>query len=214
MNPQMDERQFLTMAVLVEGGLIVLAVVLAWFLKIPLLEWLRWNGNAVLWGIVATVPLCVIFVAAYWRPVGSYRRIKDFLLDSLGPSLAACRWYELLLVAALAGIGEELLFRGALQMWLERLGGYLPSLWVSNLVFALCHAITITYAVLAFVMGMFLGYLLDASGERSLLTPMITHGLYDFFAFCILAADYRARQRKGQEETVTEASVSSEPEPI
>jgi membrane protease YdiL (CAAX protease family) len=180
------------MAILVEGGLIVLAVGLAWWLEIPLKTWLVWNGNAVLWGVFATLPLCVIFIAAYLRPVGSYRRIKDFLLESLGPSLAACRWYELLLVAALAGIGEELLFRGVLQMWLERFG-YLASLLISNVVFALCHAITITYAVLAFAMGLFLGVLLDAPAERSLLGPILTHGLYDFLAFCVLAVDWRKR---------------------
>ena len=59
----------------------VLAVGLAWWLEIPLGQFLRWNGNAVVWGVFATVPLCVIFLAAYLRPVGSYRRIKDLLLD-------------------------------------------------------------------------------------------------------------------------------------
>lgn len=211
MTPSMDKRQFLTMAVLVEGGLIVLAVALAWWLKIPLHPWLRWNGNAVVWGVFATVPLCVIFVAAYLRPMGSYRRIKDFLLESLGPSLAACRWYELLLVAALAGIGEELLFRGTLQMWLERWDP-ITGLLVSNVVFALCHAITFTYAVLAFVMGIYLGLLLDAPPEQSLLAPIITHGLYDFFAFCVLAVDYRSRQRTIETEASVEVPISPEQE--
>ncbi len=186
------------MALLVEGGLIVLAVLLANFMDIPLLQWLRWNANAIVWGLAATVPLCVVFVVAYWRPMGSYRRIKDFLLESLGPSLAACRWYELLLVAALAGIGEELLFRGVIQMAMERWDP-LTGLLLSNVVFALCHAITITYAVLAFVMGIFLGLLMDATGEPSLLAPILTHGLYDFFAFYVLAVDYRGRQRTLQD---------------
>jgi membrane protease YdiL (CAAX protease family) len=212
MHPSMDKRQFLTMAILVEGGLCVLAVGQAWVLGVPLQEGLRWNGEAVLWGLAATVPLCLVFIAAYYRPVGSYRKIKDFLLESLGPSLAACRWYELLLVAALAGIGEELLFRGTLQMWLLRFG-YLPSLLISNVLFALCHAITFTYAVLAFVMGLFLGLLMDAP-HSSLLAPMITHGLYDFFAFYVLAADYRSRQQRVSEEAPADTPASPDQEPI
>lgn len=214
MNATIDRRQFLTMALVVEGGLIVLAVGLAWGLKIPLHEFLQWNGNAVVWGIVATVPLCVVFIAAYLRPVGSYRRIKDFLLESLGPSLAACRWYELLLVAALAGIGEELLFRGTMQLWMERHWGYLPSLLASNVVFALCHAITFTYAVLAFVMGLFLGWLLDAPGGRSLLAPMLTHGLYDYFAFYVLAWDWRRRQHTVSVPSVSEVPATPEQEAL
>jgi membrane protease YdiL (CAAX protease family) len=173
------------------------------------LDWLRFNGNAVMWGVFATVPLCVVFLAAYLRPIGSYRRIKDLLLESLGPSLAACRWYELLLVAALAGIGEELLFRGTVQTWMER-WGYPESLLISNVVFALCHAITFTYAVLAFVMGIVLGLLLDAPGERSLLAPMLTHGLYDYFAFWVLAVDWRRRQQAVPNEEKPDEAVLDE----
>lgn len=213
MPQPLERRQFLTLAFIVEGGLIVLALGLAWILGVRLEEGLGWNPGAVLWGIAATLPLCVLFGAAYWKPVGAYRRVKDFLLESLGPSLAACRWYELLLVAALAGIGEELLFRGVLQIWLERLEwcGYLTSLIISNIVFALCHAITLTYALLAFVMGLVLGLLMDAPKERSLLAPMLTHGLYDFFAFCVLAADWRSKHRPSLE---TEPDAGEEPVPM
>jgi CAAX protease family protein len=200
----LERRQFLRLALIVEGGLIVLAWGLSWLLDVPLAPLLGWEPDAMAWGIGATLPLCLLFGAAYWRPLGSYRRIKDFLLESLGPSIAACRWYELLLVAALAGIGEELLFRGVLQTWMES-WGYIPSLIVSNIVFALCHAITATYIVLAFAMGLFLGLLRDAPAERSLLAPILTHGLYDFFAFCLLAMDWRRRQRQ-----LAEASPSSE----
>ena len=206
----LERRPFLIMAFLVEGGLIVVALGLAWLLEVPLEHGLRWSPDAVLWGIGATLPLCLLFGAAYWKPVGPYRGVKDFLFESLGPSIAACRWYELLLVAALAGIGEELLFRGVLQTWMER-WGYLPALLASNVIFALCHAITVTYAVLAFVMGLLLGLLMDAPQERSLLAPIITHGLYDFFAFCVLAWDWRTRHARASE---IDPGMSEEPLPV
>ena len=120
MNPRLERKHFLGLAIAVEGGLIVLAVALAWWLNIPLGPLLVCNPAAIAWGIGATVPCCLVFGLTYWKPVGSYRRIKDFLFEALGPSLAACRWYELLLVAALAGVGEELLFRGFFQQWLLR----------------------------------------------------------------------------------------------
>ncbi len=209
MTRMLDRRQFLTLALIVEGGLIVLAVLLAWALNVPLAELLEWNPEAIAWGIGTTIPLCLVFGAAYWKPMGSYRRIKDFLLDSLGPSLAACRWYELLVVAALAGIGEELLFRGVLQTWMVR-WGYPQNLILSNIVFALCHAITVTYTILAFAMGILLGLLLDAPAQRSLLAPILTHALYDFFAFCLLAMDWRRRQRQLDEESFSNPAEESE----
>ena len=205
MPQQLSRRQFVKLAFLVEGGLIAFAAGLAWWLEVPLADWLIWNPEAVLWGVGAMVPLCIIFTASYLWPFGSYRQIKDFLRDSLGPSLAACRWYELLFVAALAGIGEELLFRGVLQPWLEH-WGYWFALIVSNLVFGLCHAITLTYALLAFAMGILLGLLLDAPSERSLIAPILTHGLYDLFAFWVVAYDWRKHEERTEEAGVADRS--------
>jgi uncharacterized protein len=205
----LERRQFLILAVIVEGGLIVLALGLSWMLDVPLGHALVWNAEAVIWGVLATLPLCLLFGILYWKPVGPYRGVKDFLLESLGPSIAACRWYELLLVAALAGIGEELLFRGVVQMGLER-WGLGTSLIVSNIIFALCHAITVTYAVLAFGMGLFLGLLL-VFVNGSLLAPMLTHGLYDFFAFWVLAIDWRLRHAQLAE---TEPGTGKEALPV
>ncbi len=192
------------MAVLVEGGLIVLAIGLTWALQIFNRDLLAWNGPAVLWGLAATLPLLLVFGAIYYWPVSGYRRIKDFLLEALGPFIAACRWYELLFVAMLAGVGEEWLFRGVLQIWMAQRWGEVAGLVVSNLVFGMCHAITITYVVLAFCMGVYLGLLMDVPAERSLLSPMIAHGLYDFFAFLLVAADWRKRLRERQEEDAPE----------
>ena len=103
-----------------------------------------------------------VFGGIYFRPVGSYRTIKDFLLESLGPSIAACRWYELFFVAMLAGVGEELLFRGVLQIWMAERWGEVAGLVVSNLLFGFCHAVTLTYLLLAFCMGVYFGLLMDA----------------------------------------------------
>lgn len=196
MPSHLSRRVFLKLAFLVEGGLIAIALGLAWGLEIPLGRWLIWNPSALFWGVGATLPLCLLFGVFYLWPLGSYRRIKDFLEEALGPSIAACRWYELLLVAVLAGVGEELLFRGVLQPSLER-WGYWTSLILSNVVFGLLHAITVTYAILAFGMGFLLGLLMDAPSERSLLAPIITHGLYDFFAFCVIAYEGRTHRNEG-----------------
>lgn len=190
---ELPRRQFLYGATLVEGGLLLLAVVLAWFLEIPLRPLLTADPQAVLWGVGATIPLVLIFWATYYRPKAGFRTMKDFLHEALGPPLAACRWYELLWVAALAGLGEELLFRGVLQTWLQQWGEG-PSWILSNLVFAFCHAITPTYVVMAFLMGLILSGLMEVPHERSLLTPIITHGLYDFVAFIVIARDWRKQQ--------------------
>ncbi len=210
MTTPLERRRFLQVAVLVEGGLILLAAGLAWGLEIFPSDLLAWNTQAVLWGLGATLPLLAVFGVIYFWPVGSYRRIKDFLLESLGPSIAACRWYELFFVAMLAGVGEELLFRGVLQIWMAQRWGEVAGLFVSNLLFGFCHAVTVTYVLLAFCMGVYFGLLMDAPAERSLLSPMIAHGLYDFVAFLVVAADWRKRRMQHAPGPAAEEQADTE----
>jgi hypothetical protein len=53
----------------------------------------------------------------------------------------------------------------------------------------MAHCITPTYAVLAGVIGGYLGGLLE--GANNILAPIVTHALYDFLAFLIVAREYR-----------------------
>jgi membrane protease YdiL (CAAX protease family) len=174
-------HDFLAVAVLFEGGLIGVAGALGWWFDVRPLASLLWDWRGAIWGIAGTLPIFACFLLMNRFPAGPLRRIKQFLVEALGPSLAVCHWYDLLLVAAFAGIGEEILFRGVLQP----LAG---AVW-SNVLFGLVHFITPTYALLAGLLGGYLAWLLHASDN--LLAPIIAHGLYDFLAFLVVARECR-----------------------
>ncbi len=178
-----NRYEFLTLAVLFEGGLIGIASALGWWFGVDPLAHFAWSASGLYWGLVATVPMFGLFLVTNRFPIGPLRGIKQFLHDALGPSLVACRWYDLLLLAAVAGMGEELLFRGVLQ---PLLGNF----W-SNVIFGLAHLITLPYAILAGLIGGYLGWLLDQSDN--ILAPIITHGLYDFLAFLVVARECRSK---------------------
>jgi membrane protease YdiL (CAAX protease family) len=182
---------FLTVAILFEGSLIGVATGLGWWLEIDPLAHFVWDLAGLIGGLAATVPMFGLFAVAYRFPFGPFRKIKQFLLDALGPSLRACRWYDLLLVALVAGIGEEVLFRGVLQ---PKLG-----IWGSSILFGLVHFITPAYAVTAGLIGAYLGWLHDAGGN--LLAPIVAHGLYDFLAFLVVARDVRLLRQSADSDT-------------
>lgn len=183
----MDQRSFFRVAILFEFGLAVLAVVLAWVVGVRLLEYLRFEWSGLFWGLGGTLPLLLLFAFTYRSPLRALSRIKQLLLETLGPHLAACSWRGLLLLAGLAGLSEELLFRGVLQPWLESAWGPATGLIASNVLFGLAHAVTPTYALLAGLVGLYLGILLDITGQRNLLIPIIIHAAYDFIAFIVVA---------------------------
>jgi membrane protease YdiL (CAAX protease family) len=123
------------------------------------------------------------------------------LLETLGPCLDGYSWLDLLVLGMVAGISEEVLFRGVLQPWLELVIGLRPGFWVSNVIFGLLHSITPLYAMLAALVGAYLGWTMDFFDDRNLLTPVIIHSLYDFLAFAALLRSYRAGMMNGHKRT-------------
>ena len=99
------------------------------------------------------------------------------------------------MIAALAGLGEEMLFRGVIQAavggWIGGDAGQWIALAAAAVLFALAHSITVMYLVLAGLIGLYLGGLWLATGN--LLVPIIAHGLYDFVA---LAYFVKIRKKK------------------
>lgn len=189
-----DSSRFLTLATWFEGALIVIAYAAGWLVSVDPVEHWTLDAAALIWGVLGTLPLYLVFALSYAYPVSGMRNIKDFLIDKLGPFLDGCDWRELLYLGLLAGVSEEILFRGFLQPWLERDWGWLGGLLFSNMIFALVHWVTPLYALLAGLTGAYLGWAMDASGERNLLIPITIHALYDFLAFLAVAQTYRRRQ--------------------
>lgn len=190
-----SKAQFLRLATWFEGGLILVAYAVGWLVSVDPLAHFVVEPEALLWGVLGTLPLYLLFVLFYSVPLGGMQDIKRFLLDKLGPFLGGCRWPELLYLGFLAGVSEEILFRGFLQPWLERDWGWWGGLVFSNMIFALVHWVTPLYALLAGLTGAYLGWALDFGGERNLLAPILIHALYDFLAFLAVARTYRHRQR-------------------
>lgn len=188
-----NRSEFLRMATMFQGGLLLFALGLAWVAGINIGEQLRFTLIAVAWGFGATVPMLALFAVTYHFPVGPLGTIKSFLQTVLGPPLARCRWYDLVFVALLAGCSEELLFRGVLQSWIGR-WSVLAGLLASNVLFGLAHAITPTYAILAGLLGVYLGLLFTITGEANLVPVILCHAVYDLVAFFVVQREARIRR--------------------
>jgi membrane protease YdiL (CAAX protease family) len=174
------------LAIAVEGGLAVIALVLGRLLGTKPLETLSFEPVAALVGVAATAPLVLGFFALLRWPAGPAARIRRFSLEVLCPALAPCTVPDLAAIALLAGVGEEMLFRGTLQAWFAAKAGPVVGLVAASVLFGLLHAVTPAYAVLAALIGAYLGLLWQATGN--ILTPVVVHALYDFVALWYLLA--------------------------
>lgn len=186
-----NPERFFKNACLFESALIIVAIVLGWFAGINPFSSLHFSEIAIFYGIIGTLPLFLMFLWLQQMTADSVVSIKRLLLETLAPGLARCDWADLFVLATIAGVSEEVLFRGVLQPWLEQGWGMEAGLIASNIIFGLVHAITPLYTVLATLVGIYLGLALDYGGERNLLTPIIIHGLYDFLAFIAIMKSYK-----------------------
>jgi uncharacterized protein len=188
---------FALMAAVFEATLAVLAVALGSLLEQPPLETFHASLQTLLWGSLATGPILVLLGLCLWLPFWPFAEVLRTVQNLLVPLFRQCTLAEMAVIAILAGLGEEMLFRGVLQPamadWLHDLLRGVPAVvpaidWLAAaavaVVFGLVHAVNTGYALLATLIGFYLGWLWLVSGD--LAVPIAAHALYDFLALVYL----------------------------
>lgn len=171
--------QLLILAIIAEGSILVLALVLAAIFHIDM-HWSTKNFFTGLpAGIAGTIGPLLFFMLSLSKNVepipviGSLRQtvIKDIkkLFDNSG-------FADIALISLLAGIAEEMLFRGIIQTAIGIIG--------ASILFGLAHFITRAYVLMAILMGLYLGFFFEITGN--LFIPIQIHVFYDFGALIYL----------------------------
>ncbi len=193
----MPERFALTAAAF-EASLTVVAIVLGWLLGCPPLRTFRFDFHDAMFGLLATVPPLAVFWSCLKLPLDPLQRIAAIMDETLLPLFRECGVMQLAIIAALAGVGEEMLFRGVVQAAVADQIGSPHGVWLGLLVaailFGLLHLITPTYAILAGLIGAYLGWLWLF--YDNLLVPIVAHAAYDFVALVYLVKIRGATARR------------------
>ena len=197
MDPMPSTHRFLLITILFEGGLAALALLVGWltgfspWYGLHPAHWFEQLTRDVLWGVLAAAPAVAIL---FWDELERFAPLRGLKVDVRGVLqhyLAGATHSQLLFIAILAGLGEELFFRGLIQAGLARLLpieiAFIGSLLVASLIFGACHYLSHTYFLLATVAGLYFGLLMIASG--SLWPPIIAHALYDYVALAYLLGE-------------------------
>ena len=162
----------------------LLALALGWWLDLAPFATLAWTWGGLAWGIAATAPLLLGLTWCLRTTLAPVARLVQVVEQRIAPLFAGSGPLALALVALFAGLGEETLFRGVIQ---PALAAHLP-MWAAlagtAALFGIAHWITPTYALLAGIVGAYLGALLLVSGN--LLVPIVAHALYDLVALTLL----------------------------
>lgn len=93
-------------------------------------------------------------------------------------------WRDILIVSCLAGLGEELLVRGALQAWLSGLFEPWVGILLASIVFGLMHYLSRVYVIVTTLLGCVFGVGLYLT--NSIVFVVVAHAAYDVVAFFII----------------------------
>jgi membrane protease YdiL (CAAX protease family) len=178
---------------LFEGSLLPLAGILAWLLDLPLL--LTPGLRSIGLGILATLPMWWLLRWSRGLDLKSLRELFEWVEHNLLPLFKGATTWQLAAIAVLAGLGEEMLFRGVIQQALQQWLGPWTGLLLASLVFGAAHWVSRTYMVFACLMGLYLGSLYWLSED--LLLVAIVHALYDFLALRLLLGHSSPAQTEG-----------------
>lgn len=204
-------RSLLGPAIAFEAGLAVLALALGWLLGHPALETARVDVQGIGLGVAATLPMLLGLWGCLRARSAALVKIRQLVEELLLPLFAGSSLGAVALVSALAGLGEEMLFRGVLQPAIAGLAPGAAGMWLglvgASLLFGLAHAVTKIYVVLAGLVGLYLGGLWLWSGN--LVAPIVAHGLYDFIAILWLLR----RSRDGARTYEYNAAAPTETSP-
>jgi membrane protease YdiL (CAAX protease family) len=190
-----DRMNGFAMAVIVEGGLALVALALAWLFGVSVRELIPQTGSplvaAIFRGVIVALAMLVVFFWMVHSSRAAVRELRQQVESLIGQMFPAGSVAQFGLVALLAGVGEELLFRGVIQTLLSQWTTPVAGLLITSILFALAHALSKLYFFLALIIGLCFGWLVYQYND--LLAPMVAHSLYDFVALVYLSRTSRLR---------------------
>jgi hypothetical protein len=183
--------RFLISALAFELGLGLVAILAAWLVGFDwqsrLIPERGRLGRSIVLGLLAILPLFAALVWLQRSPPKSLHPLLEVLHGQVVPLFRGLSIVELALLAAAAGVGEELLFRGAqcaIATWVGGSSGTAAGLILGSVTFGACHWLNNSYAVVTLIVGFYLGLLMILGGQ--IISPIIAHGGYDLLALVYL----------------------------
>jgi membrane protease YdiL (CAAX protease family) len=190
----LDRNQVMKMTIAVEAGMGAAALGIGYYFDIPFAKSIHlyppdWFALGI--GAISALIAALIAIFIQRLPFSFTKQLKEDSNRVVSNLLGQCTRPDLIGIAMLAGVGEELLFRGLFQQglmfavpedWLAA-GPWIVTAIVA-LLFGMLHSISIPYVVVATIASVGLSVLFITTGD--LLACILCHALYDLVLLLVL----------------------------
>ncbi len=164
-------------------AIVLLGAFLLWAVEVSLPSAIIGELSAIGGGIVLAV-VTFFLIALLFRIGGNFAQVLRADIQRVMVLFTGCSWWHVTCIAALAGIGEELLFRVFFQNWLNNYVTISVAILVVSIIFGLLHYLSCAYFICALLMSIAFGVVYYLSGSQLMI--MVWHGVYDFIALIVI----------------------------
>jgi membrane protease YdiL (CAAX protease family) len=163
-------------ACLIIGGLLIYYTQTPWQLGV------KYAFLSTVWGITFAIATFAAVVFVTRLPLSySLRNVCRQLL----PIFKGMAFWKVVVLSLMAGIGEELLFRGFLQQWLDGFVSVSLAIGIAAVIFGVLHFASVSYFLLTAFLGAAFGIAYHLTD--SLLLIMSWHAFYDLLAIWVFS---------------------------
>lgn len=182
----------LVFACIFESALLLIAFFAGWLSNLNPFASAAFSWSSTLAGLAALLPMLVLLFWGMKNRDGPVGQVTEQAADFVQQFLGGVGLPGFAVISLLAGICEEALFRGVLQVFVASHSSELIGLLIASIIFGLAHAVSVAYGVIATLIGIYLGGLFLLT--ENLMAPVICHAVYDFIALLWLSKS-RANQK-------------------
>jgi hypothetical protein len=178
--------KLLILTCLVEGIVLVAALIIARYYGLKLVPFTQNVFRDIVIGTLGAVVPLVLFMLLLSKKADGIPllgSLRSLIINDIKAIFSKAKLPDLCIISVFAGLAEELLFRGVIQVKLGIIG--------ASIIFGLLHFLTPAYFIIATLMGFYLGFLFQY--YDSLLIPIQLHFIYDLGALIYLRYFFSVR---------------------
>lgn len=161
-------------------ALLAMALAAATYWDIDVFGRFSWSLEAVGLGIALAAILLLLIDLSRRALPKIWEDLDDHAVRLFAEAPFKLTWTMVVSLSLVAGVIEEIVFRGVLQTWLETHMPLWPAILIQAAIFAALHPISKAYIIYVLLIGIALGWVFAASGN--LLIVMVAHFFYDVYA--------------------------------
>lgn len=191
-----SRNDVMVLSLVMEGGMGALAILVGWLVGVPFFQTIHLappQWSSIIWGTLFALLGAALALGIQRLPFEFAGRLREKVEEIANDLLGQCNVPDLIGLSLLAGVGEELLFRGLIQQGLSMVvESQVLVIGLVAVLFGLLHSLSVSYIIAAAIASVGLSLLFVFTND--LVSVMVCHAVYDLILLLVAKSHFQKDQ--------------------